>query len=442
VVESDFEVIFSPDALAQDYQALLADKFDFLHEDSYLPPGSDRQDRKIFEKQLDLHLRAINRKVVQDRWVFSPFIEKSIPKTSGGERIISLATIRDTLVQRRLYEYLYPIVDQLLSNACSAYRRGRGAHDAIKRIRKALDEGFVHVLDADIKSFFDRVDHKKLLAVVQALPIDARAYRLIDVYLRTPRVTSDDRSAADSKKPRAKYPQTPRDIGLPQGGVISGMLANLFLAGFDEEMQQGQDILVRYADDFLVCCKSEEQLNIAYARARQALTALDLDLHPDKTEPRNATNGVDFVGFTVGQGFTRVRHANLVKFKQRIQEVLDTHNPKPRPDWDLRRLTRRLRYKIQGPIDEIQKFSSAKNPHQRSWIGFFRIVDDETQIKGLDRWIRQQLSRYMWRQHRMKVTATGMRVAGLPSLYGTLWKARKPPPTNSTVSAILPTVQA
>jgi RNA-directed DNA polymerase len=155
IVESDFEAIFSPDALEQDYQDLLAGKFDFLRGDSYLPPGSDRQDRKIFEKQRGLHLRAIHRKVVQDRWTFSPFLEKSIPKASGEPRIISLATIRDTLVQRRLYEYLYPIVDRLLSDACSAYRRGRGAHDAIKRVRKALDEGFVHVLDADIKSFLD-----------------------------------------------------------------------------------------------------------------------------------------------------------------------------------------------------------------------------------------------------------------------------------------------
>jgi len=324
---------------------------------------------------------------VQDRWTFRPFLEKSIPKTSGGERVISLATIRDTLVQRRLYEYLYPIVDPLLSDACSAYRRGRGAHDAIKRIRKALDEGYVHVLDADIKSFFDRVSHKKLLAVVQALPIDARARRLIEVYLRAPRVTSDDCKEADSAKPRARYPQEKRDIGLPQGGVISGMLANLFLAGFDEEMQQGQDILVRYADDFLVCCKSKKQLNSAYARAHQTLAALDLDLHPDKTKPRDATNGVDFVGFTVGQGFTRVRRANLAKFKQRIQESLDTHNPKPVPDRDLRHLARRLRYKIQGPVDEVQKHNLAKHPHHRSWIGFFRVGDDEKQIKGLDRWV-------------------------------------------------------
>ena len=158
----EFDDFFSLEALKQDYQDLLDGKFDFVHEDAYLPPGADRQDRKIFEKQQEQHFRAIHRKVLQDRWIFSPFLEKSIPKITGGERIISLATIRDTLVQRRLYEYLYPIVDPLLSDACCAYRRGSGAHNAIKQIRNALDAGYVHVLDADIKSFLDWI--KPMLA--------------------------------------------------------------------------------------------------------------------------------------------------------------------------------------------------------------------------------------------------------------------------------------
>jgi retron-type reverse transcriptase len=155
----EFDDFFSLEALEQEYQDLLDGKFDFVDEDTYLPPGSDRQDRKVFEKQREQHFRAIHRKVLQDRWIFSPFLEKSIPKIGGGERIISLATIRDTLVQRRLYEYLYPIVDPLLSGACCAYRRGRGAHDAVKQIRDALDDGYVHVLDADVKNFLDRCSY-------------------------------------------------------------------------------------------------------------------------------------------------------------------------------------------------------------------------------------------------------------------------------------------
>ena len=431
----EFDDFFSLEALEQDYQDLLDGKFDFVHEDAYLPPGSDRQDRKIFEKQRDQHFRAIHRKVLQDRWSFSPFLEKSIPKITGGERIISLATIRDTLVQRRLYEYLYPIVDPLLSDACCAYRRGSGAHKAIKQVRNALEAGYVHVLDADIKNFFDRVDHETLLAIAQDLPIDERALRLLEAYLTTPRVTSEDRQKADSAKPRTKYLREPRRMGLPQGGVISGMLANLLLASFDKEIQQGEDILVRYADDFLVCCQTEQAVKDADVRAAHALDALGgLELHPDKTAVRDATDGVDFVGFRIGHGFTRVRSANLAKFKKRIREVFETHKPKGDLAGDLWHLCHRLSYKIQGPIDEIKRHNLAKHPkhpHHRSWIGFYRIIDDEKQIKSLDRWIRAQVSRYAWQQHRSKVTAKRMQAAGLPSLYGTLWKARKPPVTQA-----------
>ncbi|MBK1650194.1 group II intron maturase-specific domain-containing protein [Rhabdochromatium marinum] len=206
------------------------------------------------------------------------------------------------------------------------------------------------------------------------------------------------------------------------------MLANLLLASFDEEMRQGGNILVRYADDFLVCCQTKEAVNDAKVRAEHALDALgNLELHPDKRAVSDATDGVDFVGFRIGRSFTRVRSTNVAKFKNRIREVINTHKPKSDPDWDLRSLSRRLSYKIQGPIDEIRKHNPAKHPHHRSWIGFYRIVDDEKQIKNLDRWIREQISRYVWQHHHKKVTAKHMREAGLPSLHGTLWKARKPP---------------
>jgi hypothetical protein len=336
-------------------------------------------------------------------------------------------------VQRRLYDYLYPIVDERLTPACCAYRRGSGAHNAVKQIRKALGAGYVHVLDADIKSFLDRVEHAILLDIVRSLDIDERALHLIQAYLTTPRVTSEDRDKADNAKPKVKYPRTPRSVGLPQGGVISGMLANLLLASFDEDTEQGDDILVRYADDFLVCCKTAEAANNAKARARDALDALGhLKLHPTKTDVIDASKpeGVNFVGFNIGTDFTRVRRENIVKFKARVHnEVTQKHKPRKDPAWDLQRLCHRLNYKIQGQIDEIKKHNLAKHPHHRSWIGFYRVVDDEKQIRDLDRWIREQVSHYAWQQHRKKVTAKDMQKAGLRSLYGTLWKARRPAPT-------------
>ncbi len=430
-MHSDFDQYFSLEALSRDYETLLRSKFDFVADNSYLAPGADRLDRQAFEKQLDQHLRALNRKVLQDRWTFSPFLERSIPKASGGERIISIATIRDTLVQRGLYEYLYPIIDPLLGDCCVAYRRRLGAHEAVKRIRDAFDKGLIHVFDADIEKFFDSVDHKKFLEKIQSIALDPRARRLLEMYIGTPRVLSSDRDDADTARPLEQYPRTIRSIGLPQGGVISGMLANFFLVSLDTAMQVMDNIHVRYADDFLVCCRSENEVKDAHARAAEALGLLELKLHPHKTHERDANKGIDFVGFRLAPGVTRVRDVNVSKFKARIREVIDTQEPTAHLLNDIRRLARRLSYKIEGPVEEISQHGLAKHPYRRSWIGFYRVVDDEKQIKQLDNWIRKQVSIYAWQTHRRKITAKDMQGAGLPSLYGAMWKARRPAPKST-----------
>lgn len=424
-----FDSYFSVAELAADYEKLLLAKFDFIREETFLPAGADRQDRGRFEKQLNQHLRAIERKATQDRWTFSPFLEREVEKTGGGTRTISLSTIRDTLVQRALYSYLYEIVDAELSPSCTAYRRGHGAHDAVTQVRSAVDRGASWVLDADIEKFFDSLDHDILAARVSRLAVDQRAQRLLANYAAAPRVTASDRRSADAGRP-SQYPRTPRSRGLPQGGVLSGMLANLYLAEFDRHMQQGPGTLVRYADDFVVCCSSELDAIEAQRRADASLTTLSLKLHPDKTAVRPAARGIDFVGFRVSPGRTRARPANIEKFKHRLRAVLDEHDMRQHPEADLKTLVRRLAFKIEGPVEHVRELIDnglAKHPYRRSWIGYFRVVDDDQQIKSLDNWIRRQISRYMWRVHRTPTTATAMRGAGLPSLYGTLWRARASP---------------
>jgi group II intron reverse transcriptase/maturase len=425
-VSSSFEDFFSIEALQRDYARLLRSKFDFVAHDSYLPAGADRLDRQRFERQLDQHLRAIHRKVLQNRWTFSPFLEKAIPKIGGGERIISLATIRDTLVQRALYEYLYPLIDPRLDASCIAYRRGRGAHNAVRMIRAALDTGLVHVLDADIIGFFDNVAHDILLEKLESLPIDPRAFRLIATYARTPRVKAEDRDLADQARPPSAYLRTARSRGLPQGGVLSGILANLFLVPLDREMQQGANVHVRYADDFVVCCPTVSEAQSARDRAEAILKAIDLELHPDKTRLIDANDGIEFVGFSLRPGRTSVRGTNIGKFKSRIRSVIDTHTARYAAAEDLRLLVRRLKYKIVGPAEELLEHHLAKHPFRRSWIGYYRVIDDDRQIKKLDNWILRQVSLYAWNSHHRKFTAQDIRAAGLPSLFGTMWKARKP----------------
>lgn len=423
---SHFEDYFSVEVLNADYERLLAEKYDFIEGRSYLPPGADRKDKDEFEKQRDQHLRAISRKVLQGRWEFSPFLESSVPKTGGGERIISLATIRDTLVQRALYRYLYPTIDPLLSDSAVAYRKGKGAHLAVRKIRAAFSEGYEFILDADIEKFFDTVDHETLVGFLSTVTMDTRASDLIRRFIKAPRVTPEDKEFAENSKPKMKYPRTQRNLGLPQGGILSGMLANYYLCHLDRHIEATKNILVRYADDFVVCCPNISEVGNARDVADQALKDLSLRLHPKKTTSRLASEGIDFVGFRIYNDSVKVKPENIARFKARIRKVVDSHRVfRSDPDLDIERLIGRVKYKIEGPAEELKANSEIANPYQRSWIGYYRIVDDYAQIRRLDNWVRKQLSKYSWQVHGRKLTAKKMQQSGLPSLYATYWRSRR-----------------
>lgn len=422
---SQFEGFFSIEALRKDYECLLAAKYDYIEERSYLPPGADRKDRNEFEKQIDQHLRAINRKVLQGRWVFSPFLETAVPKPDGGTRVISLATIRDTLVQRALYQYLYPSIDPQLSDSAVAYRKGKGAHLAVRRMREAFSSGNKFLLDADIEKFFDKVDHNILMDRLSGVAMDPRASGLIDQFVKAPRITPEDKELADSSRPRTKYPRKKRYLGLPQGGVLSGMLANYYLCHLDRMIEETENVLIRYADDFVVCCPTKADVAEVREIASLALDDLNLQLHPCKTDERTASEGVNFVGFRIDNQAVRVKPENIARFKGRIRKVIDSHRLYlSSAEEDLERLIRRLRYKIEGPKEELKEHPEVSNPYQRSWIGYYRIVNDYKQIKNLDNWLRKQISKYSWQVHGVKVTAKDMQRLGLTSLMATYWRSK------------------
>lgn len=423
---SQFDHFFSVEALRYDYKCLLAEKYDYIGERTYLPPGADRKDKEEFEKQLDQHLRAINRKVLQGRWAFSPFLETYVPKPSGGTRTISLSTIRDTLVQRALYQYLYPSIDLFLSDGSVAYRKQKGAHLAARKIKNAFSNGYTFILDADIEKFFDSVDHDQLMNLLSGVAIDSRAAGLLYKFVTAPRITPEDKESADKSRPRSKYPETPRYIGLPQGGVLSGMLANYYLCHLDRKIEDTGNVLVRYADDFVVCCPTIDDVAEVRQVSSQALDDLELRLHPTKTEERTASDGVDFVGFTIDKHAIRIKRENVARFKDRIRKVIDSHRVYfSKWEENIERLIRRLRYKIEGPAEELREHLEEINPYQKSWIGYYRIVDDHSQIKKLDHWLRTQISKYSWQVHGVKIKATDMRSMGLPSLFATYWRSRK-----------------
>ncbi len=428
-----FEDCFSLTQLERNFAGLLYGHLDVVRNTHRIARGSDRVELDSFRRDLSKHLRAASRKAIQGRYTFAPFLEHEKPKDDGGTRVISISTIRDNVVQRALYDYLYDAVDAQLSDCVFGYRRLKNAHGAVGRIQQHFRDGRLSVFDADISGFFDSLDHQILIDKVSLLNLDPRAEVLIRRYLKSHRIQASDAKSTDEAIGRQqRYPRLSRAIGVPQGGVLSGILSNLYLAEFDSRIQQEFGGLVRYADDFVVCGNNEENCERIREVVDAELKKLSLELHTGKTETcRPAVSGIEFLGFTIYPDVIRVRPKNISRFKNRVIKVIAKQKRRSEAGRTLSSLCRRLTFKIEGPgpeiMDKLIKLKLADHPYRRSWIGFFRIATDESQIRQLDRWVATQISAYMWRTHRLKVNRADMRNAGLPTLYSTMWKARREP---------------
>ncbi|HJH27724.1 MAG TPA: group II intron reverse transcriptase/maturase, partial [Methanophagales archaeon] len=229
-----------------------------------------------FERNLEQNLNELQRLLKQDRYKPNPVKRGYIPKPDGKQRPLGIPTIRDRVVQQALKNVIEPIFEAEFSGSSFGYRPGKSAKQAIERIEEVRDEGHEWVVDADIKAFFDTVNHEKLIDAVAERISDGRVLRLIRAFLEADIMEQGQRLAKNV-------------IGTPQGGVISPLLANIYLHYFNERMAELGYEVVRYADDFLVLCGSEEE---AISHVKEILEELELTLHPQKTKIKNFSEGV------------------------------------------------------------------------------------------------------------------------------------------------------
>lgn len=427
-----FEEVFSLVNLRGLWFRIQNKHYDVFRERTIIQTGADGIDYDHFKRDDGKHLAAIHRKVLSGRYTFAPLLEIEKDKPgSSDKRIISIASIRDTIVQTALYDYFYPLIDPLLTDSVFGYRKGCNAHAAVRRIQNEFARGRQFVFDADFSKFFDSVDHQLMFDRLADIDYDARAGVLFRRFLKTGRVPAGEvRAYREHKGKPRKYETLPREIGLPQGGVLSGLASNLYLSEFDERVRGLRGGYVRYADDFLVCCESPEACSEVHSKAAEYAALLKLGLNESKTRQCVfASDGVEFLGFRISNAHVRVRPKNISRFKTRITGVISGCSPGPSYEVTLRRLARRLRYKIAGPKpEEMRRLLDkrlADHPFRRCWIGFFRIVSDEEQIRRLDRWVRAQVACRIWRAHRVRIKFQDMRLAGLPSLIAAMHRARR-----------------
>jgi RNA-directed DNA polymerase len=230
-----------------------------------------------------------------------------IPKPGSTEkRPLGIPSVRDRVVQTALLHVLEPIFDITFAEHSYGFRRGRGCHHALERIEALLNEGYVYVVDADLKSYFDTIPKDRLLSRVRERVSDSRVLRLVEQFL--------EQGVMDGL--REWTPTT----GTPQGAVISPLLANLYLNPLDHLLSEAGIAMVRYADDFVILCRSRAEADQALAKVKSWVEENGLTLHPTKTKIVDArTEGFDFLGYTFRGELRLPRKKSLDKLKDNIR---------------------------------------------------------------------------------------------------------------------------
>jgi RNA-directed DNA polymerase len=317
--------------------------------------GVDHVTIPRFEAHLDDELRRLSAHLRDGTYRPQAIRRHYIPKPGSQEqRPLGIPTVRDRVVQTALRLVLEPIFEREFAEHSYGFRPGRGCKDALRRVDELLKAGYTSIVDADLKSYFDTIPHDRLLAQVSQKVSDGRVLSLIEAFLK--------QGVLDGLREG-----TP-EMGSPQGAVISPLLSNIYLNPLDHAMAQEGFEMVRYADDFVILCRSPEEAARALARVQAWTAAAGLSLHPTKTRIVQATeDSFDFLGYRFDRGKRYPRAKSLKKFKDTIRAKTKRTNG-------------------QG----LRAIIASLNPTLRGWFGYFKH-SYKTTFSYLDGWIRMRL---------------------------------------------------
>jgi RNA-directed DNA polymerase len=318
--------------------------------------GVDHVTIEMFAAKLDVNLRRLIEEL-RDGTYRPQLIRRTwIPKPgSSEERPLGIPTVRDRVVQAALRAVLEPIFERDFAQQSYGFRPERGAKDALRRVDELLKAGYTFVVDADLKSYFDTIPHASLMAMVSAKVSDGRILSLVEAFLE--QGVLDEQEVIQPER------------GTPQGAVLSPLLSNIYLDPLDHLIAARGWEMVRYADDFVILCRSEAEARAALNYVEQWTGRAGLALHPEKTHVVDATQkgGFDFLGYHFERGYKWPRKKSLKKLKDRLRELTKRTNGQS-PDELIHRLNRTL----------------------GGWFEYFKH-SHKTTFPQLDRWLRMRL---------------------------------------------------
>jgi RNA-directed DNA polymerase len=271
--------------------------------------GADEQTVAHFGRHAEAELQRLHEQLRDGTYRPQPVRRAWIAKPGSKEkRPLGIPAVRDRIVQGALRHVMEPIFEAEFAEHSYGFRPGRGAKDALRCVDHLLKAGHDWVVDADLKSCFDTIPHERLLALVKTRVADGRVLALVKSFLR-----AGVMAAAKGWQPSER--------GTPQGGVSSPLLANVYLDPLDHQMAAAGWELVRYADDFVILCRSEAEAQAALMAVRQWVSGAGLTLHPEKTRIVNAAQpgGFDFLGYHFERGQKWPRQKSLGKLKDRVR---------------------------------------------------------------------------------------------------------------------------
>jgi RNA-directed DNA polymerase len=319
--------------------------------------GIDKESIQMFERNLNQNLQALMRQLKIGTYQPIPlrrrYIEKGIGKI--GMRPLGIPSVRCRIAQETVRLLINPIYEKIFHQNSFGFRSGRSCHQAVSKVLELTKQGYTHVVDADIKGFFDNIPHHLIMKAMTAEIADGKVLTLIERFLK-----------AGVMEEGTLYPTT---RGTPQGGLISPLIANAVLNYLDHKLSEHGYRFVRYADDFVVLCRTKTQAESALAFIKSVIEKdLELELSPEKTKISSSSEGFKFLGFLIKRGRVEMGEKAMERFKAKV-----------------RMITTRSHNYSKDKVEEL-------NMVIRGTLNYFVTpVSNSKQFRKLDEWIRKRL---------------------------------------------------